>query len=114
MFDLMPCSYYNMAWGLRPWMVFAQICSQDFLMYVMHRFEHKGHAVIYKLSHKPHHRFTNPRLFDAFDGSMPDTFTMILVPLFLTARILPANVWEYMAFGASWSAWLVLIHSETE
>ena len=63
-------------------------------------------------SHKPHHRFVNPRLFDAFDGSVPDTFCMILVPLAITAQLLPANVWEYMAFGASWSACLCLIHSE--
>mmetsp|Transcript_13536 Transcript_13536/g.34740 ORF Transcript_13536/g.34740 Transcript_13536/m.34740 type:complete len:120 (+) Transcript_13536:114-473(+) len=37
---------------------------------------------------------------------------MILIPLALTAQLLHANVWEYMAFGASWSAWLCLIHSE--
>jgi hypothetical protein len=37
---------------------------------------------------------------------------MILIPLFLTSRLFRANVWEYMAFGASWSAWLCLIHSE--
>ena len=113
MFDLMPCSYYSFSGGVRPLMVFAQICSQDFMMYLMHRMEHKASAFFYKYSHKPHHRFTNPRLFDAFDGSMPDTATMILVPLAVTARLLPANVWEYMAFGGSWSAWLVLIHSET-
>merc|ERR1719453_1266385 len=38
---------------------------------------------------------------------------MILVPLATTAQLLrTVNVWEYMAFGASWSAWLCLIHSE--
>lgn len=114
MFDIMPCSYYRFDGGVRPWIVFAQIACQDFWMYVMHLVEHKGlGAEFYKRSHKPHHRFTNPRLFDAFDGSVTDTFTMILVPLVLVARMLPANVWEYMAFGASWSSWLALIHSET-
>mmetsp|Transcript_26793 Transcript_26793/g.52041 ORF Transcript_26793/g.52041 Transcript_26793/m.52041 type:complete len:138 (+) Transcript_26793:1-414(+) len=80
----------------------------------MHWLEHKGFgAEFYKRSHKPHHRFTNPRLFDAFNGSLGDTFAMILVPLFVTAQLVHANVWEYMAFGATWAAWLVLIHSET-
>ena len=37
---------------------------------------------------------------------------MILIPLAITAQLLHANVWEYMAFGAGWSAWLCLIHSE--
>ena len=37
---------------------------------------------------------------------------MILIPLAVTAQLLHANVWEYMAFGAAWSAWLCLIHSE--
>merc|ERR1719163_1357408 len=114
MLDLMPCSYYHFDGGVRWWMVFAQITSQDLLMFLMHFFEHKGPLGpdFYKRSHKPHHRFVNPRLFDAFDGSVPDTFFMILVPLACTAQLLHANVWEYMAFGASWSGWLCLIHSE--
>ena len=114
MFDVMPCSYYHFEGGMRWWMVFAQIMSQDLFMFLLHYFEHKGPLgpQFYKVSHKPHHRFVNPRLFDAFDGSVPDTFCMILVPLAVTAQLLPANVWEYMAFGASWSAWLCLIHSE--
>ena len=114
MFDIMPCSYYSFEGGVRWWMVFAQITSQDLLMFLLHYFEHKGPLgpKFYQTSHKPHHRFVNPRLFDAFDGSVPDTFCMILIPLAVTAQLLPANVWEYMAFGASWSAWLCLIHSE--
>ena len=108
----MPCSYYRFDGGVRPWIVFGQICSQDLFMYLMHRVEHKASAKFYQVSHKPHHVFTNPRLFDAFDGSVPDTATMILFPLAVTARIFDANVWEYMIFGAGWSAWLALIHSE--
>lgn len=50
--------------------------------------------------HKPHHRFTNPRLFDAFNGSLADTFLMILVPLYVTANVISCNVWTYMAFGS--------------
>ena len=50
----------------------------------MHVLEHKLDPRLYKASHKPHHRFTNPRLFDAFNGSPADTFLMILVPLLVT------------------------------
>lgn len=59
-----------------------------------------------------HHRFTNPKLFDAFNGSPGDTFLMILIPLMVTARIVPANVWSYMTFGSLYANWLCLIHSE--
>ena len=38
-------------------------------------------------SHKPHHRFLNPKLFDAFDGSVTDTVCMILIPLAVTAQL---------------------------
>merc|ERR1719258_639010 len=83
MLDVMPCSYYHYDGGVRWWMVGAQVCSQDFLMFALHLFEHKGPLgpEFYRKSHKPHHRFVNPRLFDAFDGSVPDTFCMILIPL---------------------------------
>jgi sterol desaturase/sphingolipid hydroxylase (fatty acid hydroxylase superfamily) len=70
MFDVMPCSYYRFSGGVRWWMVFAQIACQDLLMFLLHYFEHKGPLgpAFYKRSHKPHHRYVNPRLFDAFDG----------------------------------------------
>ena len=38
-------------------------------------------------SHKPHHRFLNPKMFDAFNGSVADTVFMILVPLSITAQV---------------------------
>lgn len=112
MLELLPCSYYSFSGGVRWWMVAAQIICQDAFMFGNHLVEHNLHAKFYQFSHKPHHRFTNPRLFDAFDGSVPDTFTMVLIPLYLTARLLHANVWEYMLFGTIWSSWLMLIHSE--
>ena len=34
-------------------------------------------------------------VFDAFDGSLVDTICMILIPLVITARLVPANVWPY-------------------
>ena len=66
MLDVMPCSYYHYDGGVRWWMVGAQVCSQDFLMFALHLFEHKGPLgpEFYRKSHKPHHRFVNPRLFD--------------------------------------------------
>ena len=78
----------------------------------MHLVEHNAHPLLYKQSHKPHHRFTNPKMFDAFNGSPTDTLLMILIPLAVTARIVPANVWSYMAFGSLYANWLTLIHSE--
>ena len=63
-------------------------------------------------SHEPHHDFTNPRLFDAFNGSFADTLFMIVLPLF-TKSIVHCNVWSYMAFGTLYANWLCLIHSET-
>ena len=94
MFELMPCSYYSFEGGIGFSAVAKQMICQDLLQYVMHYLEHKGFgAEFYKKSHKPHHVFTNPRLFDAFNGSLGDTFTMILIPLLLTAQIVHANVW---------------------
>merc|ERR1712071_297799 len=79
----------------------------------MHKVEHVAHPKMYRISHKPHHKFTNPKLFDAFDGSVPDTALMILLPLFVTAHVVwDCNVWTYMAFGSVCANWLTLIHSE--
>ena len=120
MLGLLPPSYYEFDGAVRWTRVAAQIATQDALMYVAHRIEHatshRG-AVgreFYRRSHRPHHRFTNPRLFDAFDGSATDTATMVLLPLFATAHtVRDVSVWEYAAFGTIWSMWLCLIHSET-
>lgn len=112
MFGLMPASYYSFSGGVNWAHVFIQLLLQDFVQYVMHILEHKLDSRLYKASHKPHHRFTNPRMFDAFNGSVADTFFMILVPLAVTARLVDANVWSYMAFGSLYANWLTLIHAE--
>lgn len=112
MFGCMPSSYYSFSGGINWLHVISQLLLQDCIQYGMHLVEHYAHPVIYKLSHKPHHRFTNPRLFDAFNGSPTDTFVMIIIPLFCTARLVNANVWSYMAFGSLYANWLTLIHSE--
>lgn len=111
-FGLMPKSYYSFSGGVNWGHVLLQLLLQDAIQYGMHMVEHKAHPYLYQESHKPHHRFTNPKLFDAFNGSATDTFLMILVPLFITARIVPANVWSYMAFGSLYANWLTLIHAE--
>lgn len=37
---------------------------------------------------------------------------MILLPLLATAHIVHCNVWSYIAFGATLSSWLALLHCE--
>ncbi|KAL3769558.1 hypothetical protein ACHAWU_005510 [Discostella pseudostelligera] len=112
-FDMLPPSYYSFAGGIQYSRVALCLICQDFVQFVMHKLEHVAHPKMYRISHKPHHKFTNPKLFDAFDGSVPDTAIMILVPLFVTAHIVrDCNVWTYMAFGSSYANWLTLIHSE--
>jgi alternative squalene epoxidase len=113
MMHWMPASYYSFE-GTIQWKetIFCLIL-QDGFQFVMHRLEHSVSPWFYQKSHKPHHVFTNPRLFDAFNGSVTDTFCMILIPLILTANIVrTCNVWTYMAFGSIYANWLTLIHSE--
>lgn len=112
MFGLMPKSYYSFSGGVNWTHVAMQLLIQDCVQTIVHLIEHKLSPQLYQLSHKPHHRFTNPKLFDAFNGSLADTFFMILCPLFLTAHCVNANVWSYMAFGSLYANWLTLIHSE--
>jgi sterol desaturase/sphingolipid hydroxylase (fatty acid hydroxylase superfamily) len=107
----MPLSYYYFSGGISWIDVLSQLLVQDFLQYIMHRFEHHC-STIYKYIHKPHHRFTNPILFDAFQGSCGDTIFMILIPLFITSRIVHTNGLSYMTFGTIYANWLTLIHSE--
>jgi alternative squalene epoxidase len=112
MLGLMPSTYYSFSGGINWIHVLLQLLIQDAIQFLMHYGEHKIDSYFYQISHKPHHRFINPKLFDAFNGSPMDTFLMILVPLMITARIVPANVWSYMAFGTIYANWLTLIHGE--
>jgi alternative squalene epoxidase len=112
MFKLMPAEYYSFEGGIDWWKTFLCLTVQDGIQYVMHRLEHDASPAFYRWSHKPHHRFTNPRLFDAFNGSVLDTICMILIPLYATANLVHCNVWTYMAFGSAYANWLVLIHCE--
>eukprot|EP00959_Pyramimonas_sp_CCMP1952_P253956 5305532-Pyramimonas_sp.AAC.2 len=58
MFNLMPASYYSFEGGVQPLMVLMQLISQDFIQTFMHYGEHKIHPYLYKISHKPHHRYS--------------------------------------------------------
>lgn len=114
MLELLPCSYYRLDETVRWSVVALQLVCQDALMFAMHVVEHRaplGRA-IYRASHQPHHRFVEPCLFDAFDGTVLDTLWMVLLPLLLTSQLVAANAREYMLFGAIWSSWLCLLHSE--
>ena len=112
MFRLMPKSYYDFD-GTIEWNKLAFcLVLQDGIQFSMHLLEHVASPKLYQMSHKPHHRFTNPRLFDAFNGSLADTLCMIILPLYITANVVHCNVWTYMAFGTAYSSWLTLIHSE--
>ena len=113
MLNLMPQSYYSFEGGIQWKETFMCLVIQDGIQYLMHFLEHVISPAFYQLSHKPHHRFTNPRMFDAFNGSLPDTICMITIPLICTAHLVrTCNVWTYMAFGSSYACWLTLIHSE--
>ena len=112
MLDLMPASYYAFEGGIEWPKVFLCLVIQDGIQYVMHLLEHIVSPTFYQYSHKPHHKFTNPRLFDAFNGSVLDTICMILIPLYCTANLVHCNVWTYMSFGSMYANWLTLIHSE--
>jgi sterol desaturase/sphingolipid hydroxylase (fatty acid hydroxylase superfamily) len=113
MLHWMPASYYSFEGTIQWDKLFLCLVLQDGIQYTMHLLEHIVSPKFYQLSHKPHHRFTNPRLFDAFNGSLTDTFCMIIIPLYLTANIVrTCNVWTYMAFGSMYACWLTLIHSE--
>jgi hypothetical protein len=89
----MPAEYYSFEGGIQWGRLALCLISQDGIQYLMHLCEHNVSAKFYQLSHKPHHKFTNPRLFDAFNGSVLDTILMILIPLYSTALLVHCNVW---------------------
>lgn len=109
----MPSSYYSPVGGIHWSHVALQLLIQDFLQYIMHRVEHI-YSPLYRRLHQSHHRHIHPILLDAFDGSIGDTFFMILIPLWSTSRLVHTNVWSYMVFGTIYANMLTLIHSELD
>jgi hypothetical protein len=92
------------------WHVLVQMLVVDTCTFLMHVVEHVVPR-IYIPSHKPHHVWINPKMFDAFNGSPLDTFGLILIPLFMTCHICNfVNTWEFIAFGTIYANQFTLIH----
>lgn len=109
----LPASYFNWEAPFSCFNLGLQLLCVDFFMFISHRMEHRASAAFYGFSHKPHHKFVNPQLFNAFNGSVTDTFTMILVPLHITALLCRfVSLIDYIAFGVTYANYLMLIHSE--
>lgn len=66
-FKLLPSSYYDLNGNIVWFHVFLQFITVDALIYGMHRVEHAWPR-LYKASHKAHHVWINPRLYNAFNG----------------------------------------------
>jgi sterol desaturase/sphingolipid hydroxylase (fatty acid hydroxylase superfamily) len=107
----LPQSYYDTNSSVQWIDVGRQLLVQDGLQYICHRIEH-AIPLLYKLTHKKHHFFTNPNLFDSFQGSILDTSFMVIMPLYVTSHIIHTNTESYIVFGTIYSSWLTLIHSE--
>jgi hypothetical protein len=99
----MPPSYYDLHAPVAFPHVLLQLVVVDVFTVINHVAEHSV-SELYVASHKPHHRFVSPQLFDAFDGTIADTALLILLPLFCTMRLLPmVHTWSYIVFGMSYS-----------
>jgi sterol desaturase/sphingolipid hydroxylase (fatty acid hydroxylase superfamily) len=112
-FQWLPESYYELNTPICWIDVAKQLLVQDALQYGCHVMEHSI-PILYKKNHKHHHIFKNPVLFDAFQGSILDTVTMVIVPLYITSQVVHTNHRSYVVFGTVYSGWLTLIHSEFE
>lgn len=114
MLRLLPPSYYGWEGGLDVVRLFLQLAVNDLVQTLAHMGQHRVCPAVYRWSHRRHHRVVSPTLFDAFHGSPADTALMILGPLLVTAHLVHCNVWTYAAFGAVYSSWLTLLHSEVQ
>mmetsp|Transcript_25017 Transcript_25017/g.60189 ORF Transcript_25017/g.60189 Transcript_25017/m.60189 type:complete len:324 (-) Transcript_25017:285-1256(-) len=115
MFKLMPESYYDMETPVSIFHVFLQFAVYDFITYCVHRLQHKVETVY--VTHKDHHAFINPHLFNAYSGSIQDTTLLILIPLYSTVITLSwfgvhISQKDYAWFGCTYANYFMLIHSE--
>eukprot|EP01125_Pyxidicula_operculata_P009479 TRINITY_DN3120_c0_g1_i3.p1 TRINITY_DN3120_c0_g1~~TRINITY_DN3120_c0_g1_i3.p1 ORF type:complete len:178 (-),score=12.32 TRINITY_DN3120_c0_g1_i3:268-801(-) len=112
MFKILPDSYYDVNAPVNWLHVFAQFVVVDFFTFVDHLIEHNWVA-FYQKSHKSHHKFIVPKLYNAFNGSILDTLTLILIPLVITSQICNfVNCWSFIAFGTLYATQFTLIHCE--
>lgn len=112
MFRILPDAYYDLESGVNWLHVFAQFVVVDLFTFVDHIIEHEW-KYFYGKSHKAHHKWVNPKLYNAFNGSVLDTFSLIVIPLLLTSQICYfVSCWSFMAFGSLYAAQFTLIHCE--
>jgi sterol desaturase/sphingolipid hydroxylase (fatty acid hydroxylase superfamily) len=109
---LMAPSYYDETVSMTDasiGMVLLQLIVTDTLSALAHMMEHKFSRWCWW--HKRHHVIRNPSMTDAFAGHVLDTLCLILIPLFITSRLIHTNAINYMIFGSVYAVYLVLIHS---
>jgi len=112
MLRLMPPAYYDTTARVNWLHVLAQFLVVDAFTFAAHLLEHNWWA-LYRIAHKPHHKWINPRLYNAFNGSPMDTLTLILLPLLATHQVcFFVRTWSFIAFGTLYAAWFTLIHCE--
>lgn len=111
MFRILPESYFDLESRVSWPNVLAQFLVVDFFIYLAHVLEHKW-LWLYGRSHKSHHRWVNPKLYNAFNGAVSDTFCLIVVPLVITSQICHVSCWDFVAFGTLYASQFTLIHSE--
>jgi lathosterol oxidase len=112
MFRLNPASYYDVESPINWAHVIIQLLVVDFFTFVDHLIEHNWPA-LYKRSHKFHHVFRNPKLYNAFNGSVLDTLSLILIPLFCTLQVCRfVTCWSFVGFGTLYATQFTLIHCE--
>ncbi len=87
-----PSSYHTYDESVNWLDVFAQFLVVDFMTFLNHVIEH-NFPRFYKISHKPHHVFINPKLYNAFNGSILDTLSLIVIPLLVTGLVCHVNLW---------------------
>lgn len=112
MMELLPKSYYQLGGSVNWWHVLMQFLVVDTFTYLMHRLEHAWPA-LYVISHKAHHHWINPKMYNAFSANVKDTVSLILIPLFLTHHVCrDVNNVTFAAFGTIYAAQFTLIHCE--
>jgi len=114
MLRLNPASYYDVTAPLNWLHVLVQFLVVDFSIYWAHIAEHAW-PPYYQRSHKNHHVFLRPKLYNAFNGSITDTLTLILLPLFITLQVCRfVSTASFVAFGTLYASQFTLIHCEFE
>merc|ERR1711991_652820 len=91
LFDLLPESYYDLSGPVQWRLVALQFVVVDYFTYLAHRLEHSWPA-LYIRSHKSHHKWINPRLYNAFSACV--------------------NCNTFAIFGTLYAAQFTLIHCE--